>query len=86
MEKPEASQRGSPNIGTPRDTMAAQDCEDGLRLYLMNQPGWPRGGGCRDGCRPVVYWPTLRSYQLMRQIEDNNGTTNGADQSQRTET
>ena len=57
------------NIGPPRDTMAAQDCEDGLRLYLMNQPGWPIPDGHN---RMVLWWPTLKSYQWMRQFEDNN--------------
>ena len=38
-----------PNIGPPRDTMAAEDCEFGLRLFLMNQPNqpnWPIPVGC----------------------------------------
>lgn len=70
------------NIGPPRDTMAADDCELALRLYLMNQPGWPVPDG-RKNHRPVLWWPTLKSYQWMRQIEDNNhGTPNDADQSQ----
>ena len=46
------------NIGPPRDTMAAEDCEFGLELFLMNQPGWPPGGrgGANHG-REVVWWP-----------------------------
>ncbi len=65
------------NIGPPRDTMAAQDCEDGLRLYLMNQPGWPPGEGAKV-CRPTVVWPTLKSYRWMRQFGDNqHGNRNG---------
>ena len=60
------------NIGPPRDTMAAEDCELGLKLLLMNQPGWPPSGrGGENHGREVVYWPTLKSYQWMRDLEVN---------------
>ncbi len=73
------------NIGPPRDSMAAEDAEFALQLYLMNQPGWPIPVGCVG--QTVMWWPTLKSYRWMRQFEDNNhGNSNGADQSQRTET
>ena len=55
------------NIGPPRDTMAAEDCEFGLRLLLMNQRGWPIPNGCAG--QTVMWWPTLKSYQWMRQFE-----------------
>lgn len=75
------------NIGPPRDTMAAEDCEFALRLYLMNQPGWPPPPKPGTGGRCTLWWPTLKARLWMRQFEDNNhGTRNGADQSQRTET
>ena len=58
-----------PNIGRPRDTMAAQDCEFALELFLMNQPGWPpRPGGDHatiHGLRSVFFWPTEKSYRWM---------------------
>ena len=73
------------NIGPPHDTMAAEDCELGLKLLLMNQPGWPIPTNCAG--QTVMWWPTLKSYRWMRQFEENNhGTRNGSDQSQRTET
>lgn len=73
-----------PNIGPPRDTMAAQDCEFGLKLFLMNQPGWPMPQSTfqrRHGDRFMVVWPTLKSYQWMRQFGDNHAGANGADRS-----
>ena len=57
-----------PNIGPPRATMAAQDCEDALRLYLMNLPGWPPAHE-----RGVFVWPTLKSYQWMKNLENQDG-------------
>lgn len=70
------------NIGSPRDTMAAEDCEVGLKLLFMNQPGWPTpesdvGRPNGEYCaRKWVVWPTLKSYQWMRQFEDNNHARN----------
>ncbi len=58
------------NIGPPRDSMAADDCEFALELFLMNQPNWPpRPGGDHatiHGLRAVLWWPTLKSYQWMQ--------------------
>jgi hypothetical protein len=42
-----------------------------LRLFLMNQPGWPahaRGGALRG--REVLYWPTFKSYLWMRELKE----------------
>lgn len=58
------------NIGPPRDTMAAEDCEFALRLYLMNQPNWPRNR--HGGEPPAIVWPTLKSYLWMKNLENNN--------------
>ena len=52
----------APNIGPPRDTMAAADCEFALRLYLMNHPDWWPGMHNQR----VFVWPTLKSYQWMK--------------------
>ena len=57
------------NIGPPRDSMAAEDAEFGLRLYLINQPNWPHPQKFGRQ-RAMFVWPTLKSYQWMRQFED----------------
>lgn len=58
------------NIGPPRDSLAAEDCEFALRLYLINQPNWPRNR--HGGEPPAIVWPTLKSYQWMRKFGENN--------------
>ena len=62
-----------PNIGPPRDTMAAEDAEFGLKLLLMNQPSWPPyGRGGPKHAREFVVWPTLKSYQWMKNLENHD--------------
>lgn len=74
-----------PNIISPRDPETA---DFALRLYVMNLPGWPQGGGFpnRGHMRNMVIWPTLKSYQWMRQFEDNNHAGSDGAQSQRPQT
>ena len=62
------------NIGPPRDTMAAEDCEFGLRLLLMNQPGWPPYPAYHGGALTFV-WPTLKSYQWMKMVSQQQEPT-----------
>ncbi len=75
------TQEREPNICTPRDGPTA---DLALWLYLMNLPGWPhamdsgRPSEGRRSNRRMLWWPTLKSYLWMHQIEDNNhGNRNG---------
>lgn len=57
------------NIGPPRDSMAAEDCEFALRLYLVNLPQWPRPPVNERG---HVWLPTLKGYLWMKNFENHD--------------